>query len=188
MLNETKRVGSEDGLISNSEQEEHPDELVFAFVYAVGTAYQPVLDHFENALKQFGYSVVSIKLSDLFEREGLVLGLELNIVDDPHFERVFSRMEAGNKLCEHTGRPDFNALVGVNEINRLRREAKGQSEPQVRTAYLITSLKRPEEVELMRDVYGSGFFLVGVYAPEQERLMCHRSEREASRRNLKRGG
>lgn len=151
--------------------EEHPDELVFAFVYAVGTAYEPVLDSFDTALKQFGYNVVIVKLSDLFEREGKALGLELEIKNEPYFDRVFSRMEAGNQVCEHTKRADYNALVGVNEINRLRREATGAPAPRVRTAYVVTSLKRPEEVDLMREVYGSGFFLIGIYSPEQERLM-----------------
>lgn len=158
--------------IPDSTIQEHPDELVFAFAYAVGTASDPVLDSFENALSQFGYEIVRIKLSDLFQREGEALGLDLELKDEPYFDRIFTRMEAGNRLCEYAQRPDFNALVGVDEINRLRRsKGGGASEPRNRTAYLVSSLKRPEEVDLMRDVYGVGFFLVGIYAPEQERLM-----------------
>jgi len=32
----------------------------------------------------------------------------------------------------------------------------------MRTAHLIRSLKRPEEVALFRDVYKSGFYLIGI--------------------------
>lgn len=38
-----------------------------------------------------------------------------------------------------------------------------------RHAWLISSLKNPAEVELLRRVYGSGFFLVGLSATESER-------------------
>ena len=161
----------EDAEPPNSFQEEHPDEVVIAFVYVVGTACNPVLDYFENTLKQSGYVVVRIKPGDLLEREGEAIGIELDLKDDSYFDHVFSRMEAGKRLCEYVKRPDFIGLACVKEINRLRIDARGRSESQVRTAYLVTSVKRPEEVDLMRDVYGSGFFLVGIHAPEQELLM-----------------
>jgi deoxycytidylate deaminase len=43
-------------------------------------------------------------------------------------------------------------------------------EPLPRTAHIVLSLKRPEEVATLRKVYGDGFFLVGVFATEKERL------------------
>jgi deoxycytidylate deaminase len=39
-----------------------------------------------------------------------------------------------------------------------------------RRAHIVVSLKHPEEVLALRDVYDAGFFLVGVYTPESERL------------------
>lgn len=77
--------------------------------------------------------------------------------------------------------PDFIALLGIDEINRQPLEANsGRSEPRIRTAYLFTSLKRAEEEDTMRNVYGSGFFLVGVYTPEHERLMSLQTHRSRS--------
>ncbi len=32
------------------------------------------------------------------------------------------------------------------------------------------SLKRPKEVELLRSIYGSGFYLIGVFASESDRV------------------
>jgi hypothetical protein len=42
----------EDAVTSNSIQEEPPNELVIAFVYAVGTACNPVLDTLSCALSR----------------------------------------------------------------------------------------------------------------------------------------
>jgi deoxycytidylate deaminase len=41
---------------------------------------------------------------------------------------------------------------------------------QERVAHVIVSLKRPEEVETLRRIYGSGFFLIGIFAGEAERF------------------
>src|ERR1700722_8474096 len=133
----------EDAAPPNSFQEEHPNELVIAFVYVVGTTCNPVLEYFEDILKRSGYTVVSIKPGDLLEREGEAIGLELDLKDDSYFDHVFSRMEAGKRLCEYVKRPDFIGLACVKEINRLRKDTRGRSESQIQTAYLVTSVKRP---------------------------------------------
>ncbi len=39
-----------------------------------------------------------------------------------------------------------------------------------RTAHIFVSLKRPEEAELLRAIYGTGFFLIGIFATENDRL------------------
>lgn len=36
-------------------------------------------------------------------------------------------------------------------------------------AWLVSSLKNPTEVEILRSVYREGFFLIGLYASEAER-------------------
>ena len=41
--------------------------------------------------------------------------------------------------------------------------------PLPRTAHLILSLKRPEEVDTLRRIYGSGFFLMGLSSAKEHR-------------------
>ncbi len=41
--------------------------------------------------------------------------------------------------------------------------------PKPKQAWLLWSLKRPEEVEILRKVYREGFFLIGVFSPRDER-------------------
>ena len=79
-------------------------------------------------------------------------------------------MDAGNKVREVTKREDFLALAAVAEINALRPLINGRRTPRNRVAYILLSLKRPEEVTVLRDIYGPAFYLVGLYATEQERL------------------
>jgi len=41
--------------------------------------------------------------------------------------------------------------------------------PAGRTAYILDQLKHPDEVELLREVYGSCFFLIAGHAPKKSR-------------------
>jgi deoxycytidylate deaminase len=52
----------------------------------------------------------------------------------------------------------------------MRGNDLSQQKSLPRTAHVILSLKRPEEVSTLRKVYGDGFFLIGVFATEKERL------------------
>jgi deoxycytidylate deaminase len=140
-------------------------ELVIGLVYAVGTNYKPVQDCIEGILRKYGYQPHSIRISDLIStltREPLLEDSEVN--------RISSRMTAGNNTCRDSGRKDIWALAAVAEINKLRGGELEQQRSCPRTAHLIFSLKRPEEVTTLRKIYGDGFFLIGVFATEKERL------------------
>lgn len=145
-----------------------PDELVFAFVYAVGTQADPIQKHLSTQLAQFGYAVEDIKLSDLFQ-DHMSHCTGVTLQDDPYYARISSRMDAGNRLREVTQNEDIAAQLAIAAIWQTRPTTSYSARP--RTAYIVSSLKREEEVVLLRAVYGSGFFLIGVYAPEEERSL-----------------
>src|SRR5581483_12276571 len=101
-------------------------------------------------------------------------------------DRINSYMDAGNKGCRDSGRKDLWALAAIADINAAREKEKHGEDffvqkPIERTAHLILTLKRPEEVATLRKVYGDGFFLVGVFATEKERL-GHLLNRDAPKR------
>jgi deoxycytidylate deaminase len=140
-------------------------ELVIGLVYAVGTNYKPVQQSIENILNKHGYRPNSIRISELIS----TLTKE-KLEDDSEINRISSRMTAGNNACRSSGRRDIWALAAIAEINKLRGGDVTKQRSSPRTAHLIFSLKRPEEVATLRKVYGDGFFLVGVFATEKERL------------------
>jgi deoxycytidylate deaminase len=115
-------------------------------------------------MRDNGYTPNSIRISDLI---GSLTDHPL--IDDPEIYRISSRMDAGNAACRDSGRRDIWALAAIAEINKARGSDLEQTSIP-RTAHLIFSLKRPEEVSTLRKVYNEGFFLVGVFATEKERL------------------
>jgi hypothetical protein len=48
-------------------------------------------------------------------------------------------------------------------------QSRAMNRPIDRFAYIIRQLKHPEEVKLLRQVYGKQFVLVSAYAPEDKR-------------------
>jgi deoxycytidylate deaminase len=140
-------------------------ELVIGLVYAVGTNYKPVQQSIEKLLDKYGYRNVPIRISELIST--ITSG---KLEDDSEINRISSRMTAGNNACRSSGRKDLWALAATAEINKLRGQDVSKQEACPRTAHLIFSLKRPEEVATLRKVYGDGFLLIGVFATEKERL------------------
>jgi deoxycytidylate deaminase len=136
-------------------------EIVFGLTYAVGTDYQPVQACIEKTLLSFGYKTSIIKVSELIA----------NSTDHPmqygsELERISSLINAGNDGCRDTNRHDLWALAAIGKINSSREKQAAQG----RVAHIVLSLKRPQEVSTLRKVYGPGFFLIGVFATEKERL------------------
>lgn len=105
------------------------------------------------------------------------LRLPVRLEDSSEFLRIRSRMQAGNAARRRSKRQDLIALSAISQINRRRpREPNGSSSELPRTAHILLTLKRPEEVDLLRRVYGAGFFLIGIFASEREREMFLRDE------------
>jgi len=84
-------------------------------------------------------------------------------------------MDAGNRLRFCWQRGDALALLALTEISAIREEKTqdryrdGSVKSLDRFAFILRSLKHPEEVELLRSIYGSRFVLVAAYAPEEIR-------------------
>jgi deoxycytidylate deaminase len=141
-------------------------ELLIAFVCAVGTDYHPISAAAQEIVARYGYQSNVIKVSDLISAL-----TEHDLIDSPETARISSRMDAGNAGCRESGRKDLWALAACAKVNEPRsRNENGYQRPRRRTVHLLFSLKRPEEVQTLRKVYGLGFYLVGVFATEKERL------------------
>jgi deoxycytidylate deaminase len=145
-------------------------ELVFGLVYAAGTNDKPILHALEDHIKTFGYKPNPIRLSDYLK--GLVkkLRLGVDLEDSSEFVRINSHMDAGNKVHMKSNRGDFLALRACAQIGSERKARNNMPMPIPKTVHILLSLKRPEEVNALRRIYGPGFFLVGVFATEEERL------------------
>jgi deoxycytidylate deaminase len=145
-------------------------ELFFGLVAAIGTDLDRVSDVLVAALADVAYDAEVVRLSELLREIGSGPVLE----ETPRDRRYQTYMDKGTYLREQTGRGDALAVMAVRRIRRLRSGNETGDErdaaPRSRTAYILRSLKHPDEVVRLREVYGSGFFLIGAYSPRDRRL------------------
>lgn len=158
----------------------HPaqTELVIGLVGAVGIDLNAVVTELKYVLSKFAYRGHDLHLTDQLG----ALDWEQPLIEEPYDERIWAYMSAGNALRDRWDRRDAFALLAVNEISLKRKELSGDAQlPLDRNAYILRSLKRKEEVELLRSVYGSRFILLSIYAPEKARHRYLRNRIRQSR-------
>jgi len=135
-------------------------ELVFGFVGPTGIDLEKVCDVLRAQLRSLQYDCEEIRLSNLITT---FVGASADFEND--YDRIKTLMNRGTALRENTEQADIVARLAIADIRRARVERSGHvRKPARRTAYLVRSFKRPEEVELFRQVYGKAFTLISVYA------------------------
>ena len=147
-------------------KEELDSELIIGLVCAVGTEKNLVIDLLKESLGRAGYTVQTIKVS------GEVIPLLAEVPDykNDEYHRIWNSMDAGNRARLLSGDDSVLALGVATHIFALReKDDKDLPQPLAKTAFIIDSLKRPEEVEKLRLIYPSGFILVGVHVDETRR-------------------
>lgn len=140
-------------------------DLIVGLVGAVGTDLPFVERTLETHLQSLGFRVFMRSLSSLINRE---FGGGLRSRDEvPYDQYVMERMTAGNVLREHWDSADAVALLAIEEIRRTRDDLPDESPG---CAFIVRSVKRPEEVNLLRDVYRGQFVLIGCHASRTLRI------------------
>jgi deoxycytidylate deaminase len=144
------------------QMDEHFDsELVIGLVSAVGTENKRVVDLLKECLNLAGYTVHEIKLS----QDVIPALCPVAAHGNNQFNRITNLMDAGNKARELSKDNSILALGAATEIFAKRTKDKGNTpQKSPKTAYIIDSLKRPEEVARLRLIYPSGFLLIGIHS------------------------
>lgn len=143
-------------------------EIVIGLVGAVGADLDSLSRNLIESLKRVKYRTEVVHLSRLLHR--FVKWSKLS-APAPEDERIKKHQDAGNRFREATKLNEAMALLGIQAIAAIRRAEHGDfNRPIDGMAYVIRSLKSPNEVRCLRDVYGPGFFLIGAYAPHEARL------------------
>jgi hypothetical protein len=117
-------------------------ELMIGLVYGAGVAVDPVEELLRSELDDFGYQVETVHLSDFFPT---VLGEDFSS-DSANATRRLQDM--GDEL-RRLGGLDAIARLAVFLVAARRQRLEGEPE---RVAWLIRSLRRPEEVRYLRRV------------------------------------
>ena len=144
---------------------EYP-ELVLATAGPIGVDMDLISLTLTDCLKQVGYTSQLIKISAEMKRVPVSTAIDsTNVFDE--------KINYANALRARFDRPDLLASIAIEAVRSRRRTKTGDHrKPAARFAYIVSQLKRPEEVDLLRKVYGRQFILVSAYASEVDR--CHR--------------
>jgi deoxycytidylate deaminase len=144
-------------------------ELVIGLVGYAGAGCSTAASRIELLLDESGYTVHRIKFSDLIKAAavesgvrpvspGLNQGLE-------SFARAEVLQNAGDALRERHG-PHAVAALAIRDVMVKR----GSALPgEQKLAFLLDSLKHPDEVKLLRRVYDTSFRLVAVHCERTRR-------------------
>jgi deoxycytidylate deaminase len=141
-------------------------EIVLGVVAAVGVDLSQVAEVLAGELQQFGYRANFVWVSEAIPKMAAALGVAVELPEPDRGRRMAKYMEAGNEMRKAAGRGDLFALLAAARVAE-ERQGRGVA---LRTAHILLSLKRPEEVETLRQIYGAGFYLIGVFGSEQERM------------------
>ena len=141
-------------------------ESFIGLVAPVGTDHDLLTEILEDTLRSFGYTTVLIRLAQLLHSYPRYK----NLPRDPIDEYIKLHQQAGNEFRELTESADALAVLGIGAIREARKHKNGDERQVIpRCAYIIRSLKTPEEVATLRSIYGSAFILIGSSAHYETR-------------------
>lgn len=162
-------------------------ELVVGVAAPIGVDMDQITLSIKAAFHALGYESSLIKLTSEIVRYPITDSNSLAEIakctgSDTH--NVYMRkMSEANALRKQYADPAVLARIAIDSIRADRKtETNGADKVRARHVYIIRQLKRPEEVTLLRKVYGRQFVLASAYAPEHERKeqLCQRLRGELS--------
>jgi len=144
-------------------------ELIIGLVGAVGTDLPKVEDIIKGRLESHQYNVNVIHVSmDIIKN---IYTVKEYSSGDDEYERISRSMDAGK--LDRNEADDYSILaMGAAFMiwSKREKDASGNGKPCPNQAYIINSLKHPDEVHRLRQIYPQGFYLIGVYCDEKRRL------------------
>lgn len=157
-----------DGLTAN--------ELIFAVVGPVGSGTSEIAGTLDELLRGSDYDTNVLRARDVIEEHASTLNRP--ITGENEIQRTQALQDAGDfirKKCNDNAA----VAVGLVHVIRTTRATKQGKDAAVgvpippngeRRAYILDSIRHPDEIALLRRVYQEAFCLIGVFCHEEERL------------------
>jgi deoxycytidylate deaminase len=148
-------------------------ELVFGLVGPIGVNMDDVQHGLIDALSQVGYSTELIHLTRLLTK------YEKDIHGPKQSTIYADKIATANAFCSTADNGAAMAALAISEIRTIRgsqpkvkdeTDAERSRRAKPKTAYIIRQLKREDEVELLRSVYGAKFLQISVSLDKDARI------------------
>lgn len=139
-------------------------ELIVALVARMGVDVRGVANCVEHEFLRFGYKSKQIRITELLRRHNLGEGLKETPID----ARIDSYITACNNARIDAGVNELFALLALLEVRSFRKQKTNdpRTPHKKKTVFILDQFKRPEEVALLREVYGDRFIQISCHAPE----------------------
>ncbi|WP_025051926.1 anti-phage dCTP deaminase [Sulfitobacter noctilucae] len=165
----------------------HP-ELVIGLVGPIGVDMDNVQEALFNALKHVNYDSHLVHITKLIDR------YRKESENGKLYSDLKEKISEANTFCKTANNGAALAGLAIKEISEYRRSkqkvASGGDEDSVvpaipKQAYIIRQLKRRDEVELLRTLYGDKFIQVSVFLEKESRIRNLETRIGAARPDLK---
>ncbi|WP_077122524.1 anti-phage dCTP deaminase [Agrobacterium rosae] len=147
-------------------------ELFIGIVAPVGVDISSTIQTLSDFFASQNYQVIPVKVTDYFSNIKKSLNIELPLSIGPTDVRITDYINFGNYIRSIFNDDAILAAYTIFRITRLRQKAfKRENKINYsKRVFLIHQFKRKEEVDLMRSVYGRGFFQISVYSKKLSRI------------------
>lgn len=155
-------------------------EIIIGISGPIGVNVDAITTSLQTALADVKYKSKVIKITKAMEN--YPSSVEKTTNDD--FASIMNyKIDYADLLCENHDDLAFLARIAIAAVREEREQITGNDDtPTENTAFIIRQFKRPEEVRLMRSVYGKQFILVSAYGSLEERksILEEKQKRSAS--------
>jgi deoxycytidylate deaminase len=145
------------GQLINQLRASQSQEMVFAVVGYAGSGTSFVVHQLKAILDKNNYSVHEVKARTVLDKYAKASGHGIP-GDGTPIARTTTYQKIGDELRKKSGEFGAVAAYMIREITKIREQA-GTDKKNI---YILDSLKHPDEVDVLRHVYGNSFCLVGV--------------------------
>ncbi len=137
-------------------------ELIIGLVGAVGTDMNEVISVLKDRLTVVGYITHEIRVS----KDVIPQLVTVDIENQDVVSRFNRLMDAGNEARKKS---NDNGILASGVAAKIAIIRANDTTPLKRTAFIVNSLKHPEEVLRLRQIYPRGFYLFGIHPDEPVR-------------------
>lgn len=145
-------------------------ELMVGIVSRIGIDSKSVVASVSKILREYDYDVIEIKVTDaIFEL------VQFEDTDVSTTEKRYRNLiEVCDKIREATKDNQIMAKLAISRITHERAKRDPSENRIHRVAYIINQLKRKEESELLRAIYGEQFVQIACHAKTslREKRLC----------------
>ena len=149
-------------------------ELFIGVVARMGVEVPKIVNQITGEAAKYNYQVVHYKVTDTLK----LLKTGAAVTETPIEERYKSYIKACNKVRQSTNSKELFARAFITWLAATRQDHQSTGKRGI--VYIIDQLKRPEEIDLLRSVYGDAFISLSCHAPLAARLRCLQNKITAS--------